>query len=140
MRVAGLVGTAGQTELFGAEDGRRIHYGAVEKANGGTLFLEDIVDMDAELQARLVTMLKDRTFHRVAGATPVPMNVRIVTASRGDVSRAVADSRVREDLYYLLNVVPLAVPPLRNTAKTSRSWCRTTSMFSSLARTCPIAA
>ena len=113
VRVAGLVGNAGRTELFGAEAGHRIHYGAVESANGGTLFLEDIMDMDPDLQARLVTMLKDRTFHRVDGATPVPMNARIVTASRSDVSRAVADSRVREDLYYLLNVVPLAVPPLR---------------------------
>ena len=113
VRVAGLIGTAGQTELFGAEDGPRIQYGAVERAKGGTLFLEDIVDIDRELQARLVTMLMDRTFLRVDGATPVPMNVRIVTASRNDVSRAVAASRLREDLYYLLNVVPLAVPPLR---------------------------
>ena len=113
VRVAGLVGAAGQTELFGAEDGPRIQYGAVEKAKGGTLFLEDIVDMDPELQARLVTMLMDRTFLRVDGSTPVPMNVRIVTASRSDVGRAVTASRVREDLYYLLNVVPLAVPPLR---------------------------
>ena len=113
VRVAGLVGAPGQTELFGAEDGPRIQYGAVERAKGGTLFLEDIVDIDPELQARLVTMLMDRTFLRVDGATPVPMNVRIVTASRNDVSRAVAASRLREDLYYLLNVVPLAVPPLR---------------------------
>ena len=113
VRVAGLVGAAGQTELFGAEDGPRIQYGAVERAKGGTLFLEDVVDIDPELQARLVTMLMDRTFLRVDGATPVPMNVRIVTASRNDVSRAVAASRLREDLYYLLNVVPLAVPPLR---------------------------
>ena len=113
VRVAGLIGAAGQTELFGAEDGPRIQYGAVERAKGGTLFLEDIVDMDSELQARLVTMLLDRTFLRVDGATPVPMNVRIVTASRSDVSRAVAASRMREDLYYQLNVVPLAVPPLR---------------------------
>ena len=113
VRVAGLVGAAGQTELFGAEDGPRIQYGAVERAKGGTLFLEDVVDIDPELQARLVTMLMDRTFLRVDGATPVPMNVRIVTASRNDVRRAVAASRLREDLYYLLNVVPLAVPPLR---------------------------
>lgn len=113
VRVAGLIGAAGQTELFGAEDGPRIQYGAVERAKGGTLFLEDIVDMDSELQARLVTMLLDRTFLRVDGATPVPMNVRVVTASRSDVSRAVAASRMREDLYYQLNVVPLAVPPLR---------------------------
>jgi len=113
VRVAGLIGAVGQTELFGAEDGPRIQYGAVERAKGGTLFLEDIVDMDPELQARLVTMLMERAFLRVDGATPVPMNVRIVTASRNDVSRAVAASRLREDLYYLLNVVPLAVPPLR---------------------------
>ena len=114
VRVAGLVGIAGQTELFGAEDGPIIHYGAVENANGGTLFLEDIVDMDPKLQARLVTMLQDRTFLRVNGTTTIPLNVRFVTASRSDVGRAVAASQLRDDLYYMLNVVPLAVPPLRD--------------------------
>ena len=114
VRIAGLVGAAGQTELFGAEDGPLIHYGAVENANGGTLFLEDVVDMGPELQSRLVTMLQERSFLRVNGSAPIPLNVRIVTASRGDVSRAVAASYLREDLYYLLNVVPLAVPPLRD--------------------------
>ena len=114
VRIAGLVGAAGQSEVFGAEDGPIIHYGAVEKANGGTLFLEDIVDMDPELQSRLVTMLQERSFLRVNGAAPVPLNVRIVTASRGDVGRTVANGRMREDLYYLLNVVPVAVPPLRD--------------------------
>ena len=113
VRVAGLAGAAGQTELFGAEAGPRIHYGAVERANGGTLFLEDVADMDRDLQARLVTMLHDGAVPRVDGATPVPLNVRVVGASRGDPGRAVADARLREDLYYLLNVVPLAVPPLR---------------------------
>ena len=114
VRIAGLSGATGQTEVFGSEDGPIIHYGAVEKANGGTLFLEDIVDMEPELQSRLVTMLQERSFLRVDGAAPVPLNVRIVTASRADVGRAVADARMREDLYYLLNVVPLAVPPLRD--------------------------
>ena len=113
IRVAGLTGAAGQTELFGAEDGPRTHYGAVEKANGGTLFLEDIVDMDPELQARLVTMFQDGAFLRAGGITPVPLNVRVITASRSDIGRSAAASRLREDLYYRLNVVPLAVPPLR---------------------------
>ena len=113
VRVAGLAGAAGQAELFGAEDGPHIHYGAVEKANGGTLFLEDIMDMGPELQARIVSMLQDGTFLRIGGATPIPLNVRIITASRSDIGRHVAASRLRGDLYYLLNVVPLAVPPLR---------------------------
>ena len=112
--IAGLIAAAGQSEFFGTEDGPLIHYGAVEKANGGTLFLEDIADMEPELQSRLVTMLQEQSFLRVNGTTPVPLNVRIVTASRRDVSRAVTASRLREDLYYLLNVVPLAVPPLRD--------------------------
>ena len=113
VHVAGLIGSAGQAKLFGAENGPRIHYGAIEEANGGTLFLEDIVDMEPELQARLVTALRDRTFLRRDGVAPVSLNVRIVAAGRGDVGRAVAASKLREDLYYLLNVVPLAVPPLR---------------------------
>ena len=114
VHIAGLMGAAGQSEFFGVEDGPLIHYGGVEKANGGTLFLEDILDMEPELQTRLVTMLQERSFVRVNGATPVPLNVRLITASRGDVGRAVAASRLREDLYYQLNVVPLAVPPLRD--------------------------
>ena len=114
VRIAGLIGAAGLAELFGAEDGPLIRYGAVEKANSGTLFLEDIVDMEPELQSRLVTMLQERSFLRVDGTTPVPLNVRIVTASRSDVGRTVAASRLREDLYYLLNVVPVEVPPLRD--------------------------
>ena len=113
VHVAGLAGAAGQARIFGAEDGAHIHYGAIEKANGGTLFLKDVVDMDPELQARLVTALRDRSFFRLDGTAPVPLNVRIVAGSRGDVIRAVAASKLREDLYYLLNVVPLAVPPLR---------------------------
>ena len=113
VHVAGLVGPAGQAKLFGAEDGAHIRYGAIEKANGGTLFLKDIADMDAEIQARLVTALQDRAFLRLDGVTPVSLNVRVVAASRSDLIRAVAASRLREDLYYLLNVVPLAVPPLR---------------------------
>ena len=114
VRISGLAGTTGQTEFLGAEDGPLIHYGAVEKANGGTLFLEDIVDVEPELQSRLVTMLQERSFLRVNGTAPVPLNVRIVTASRSDVAGAVAASRMREDLYYLLNVVPVSVPPLRD--------------------------
>ena len=113
VHVSGLTGAAGQTELFGAEDESLIHYGAIERAKGGTLFLEDVADMDAELQARFVTMLQDRTFLRAGGTIPVPVNVRIVTASRSDAGRDAAASRLRKDLYYMLNVVPLAVPPLR---------------------------
>jgi len=90
LRIAGLTGAPGQTEVFGAEDGPIIQYGAVEKANGGTLFLEDIGDMDPEIQSRLVTMLQERSFHRVGGAQPVPLNVRIVTASRSRAARAAA--------------------------------------------------
>ncbi len=113
VHVAGFVGSASQAKLFGAEDGSRIHYGAIEQANGGTLFLEDIVDMDPEIQARLVTALRDRAFFRLDGVAPVPLNVRVIAASRGGIVEAVAASRLRDDLYYLLNVVPLAVPPLR---------------------------
>ena len=69
--------------------------------------------MDPELQVRLVTALQDRSFLRVDGAAPVSMNVRVIAASRADVIEGVASSRLREDLYYLLNVVPLSVPPLR---------------------------
>ncbi len=100
-------------ELVGLEDGAQIHFGALEQANGGTLFIEDVVDLDPGTQARLLSVLQHRSFVRVDGVAPVAFNARIVGATRHDPGAAVESGRLREDLYYQLNVVPLHVPPLR---------------------------
>ena len=111
--IAGLTSDNSAAELFGIEDGDQIHFGSLEQANGGTLFLEDIIEMDLGVQARLLSALKHQSFLRVDGAAPVSINVRIIAATSHDPTKAVAEGLLREDLYYHLNVVPLEIPPLR---------------------------
>jgi len=112
--IAGLANANSAAELFGVEDGEQVHFGSLEQANGGTLFLEDIVDMDLGVQARLLSALTHQSFIRVDGVAPVSINVRIIAATSHDPGRAVEEGALREDLYYHLNVVPLEIPPLRS--------------------------
>ena len=112
--IAGLTNANSAAELFGVEDGERVHFGSLEQANGGTLFLEDIIDMDLGVQARLLSALTHQSFMRVDGVAPVSINVRIIAATSHDPGRAVEEGTLREDLYYHLNVVPLEIPPLRS--------------------------
>nr|VFJ75988.1 MAG: two component, sigma54 specific, transcriptional regulator, Fis family [Candidatus Kentron sp. FW] len=112
--VAGMAGGNPPVEVFGSENGDKIHFGSLELANGGTLFLEDIADMEPELQARLLGALRHQSFQRVDGLAPVCINVRIIAATSKDLPTEVQAGRFREDLYYHLNVVPVHVPPLRN--------------------------
>ena len=112
--VSGLTNARSAAELFGSEDGDRVHFGSLEQSNGGTLFLEDIIDMDLEVQARLLSALTQRAFVRVGGVDPVPIDVRIIAGTSRDAEQAVRSGRLRDDLYYHLNVVPLEVPPLRD--------------------------
>ncbi len=105
------------TELFGSEDGGNVHFGHLEQANGGTLFLGEISEMGVETQARLLGALQSQSFLRLGGNEPVQVNVRIIAATQHDLRRAVEEKRFREDLYFHLNVVPLQVPPLREHAQ-----------------------
>jgi DNA-binding NtrC family response regulator len=100
-------------ELFGSEQGDKIHYGLLEQASGGTLFLDELADMDLEAQAKLAGALENGSFLRIGGKEPVRVDVRIVAATHRDLEREVAERRFREDLYYHLNVVPIKLPPLR---------------------------
>ncbi len=100
-------------ELFGSERDGGIQYGRLEQAAGGTLFLDEVADMDLEAQAQLVGALDKGSFLRLGGASPVTFDARVIAATRHDLQRAVEQGGFREDLFYQLNVVPLAVPPLR---------------------------
>jgi len=111
--VAGLARENPGAELFGIEDDGRVTFGSLELANGGTLFLKDIADMDSSTQARLLSALENQAFLRVGGRDPVTIDVRIVASTRRNLAELVADGQFREDLYYHLNVLPLNVPPLR---------------------------
>jgi two-component system response regulator FlrC len=107
-----------ESELFGHEKGaftgavaRRI--GKFEEANGGTLLLDEISEMDVRLQAKLLRALQERVIDRVGGARPVPVHIRIVATSNRNLSEAVREGAFREDLLFRLNVVNLKLPPLR---------------------------
>lgn len=111
--VAGLARENPDAELFGTEDDGQVSFGSLEQANGGTLFLKDIADMDLSTQARLLSALEQQALLRVGGREPVSIDVRIIAATRRDLAAEVAAGRFRDDLFYHLNVVPLQVPALR---------------------------
>jgi len=100
-------------ELFGTEEGERIVYGRLEQANGGTLLLGNISDMDLQTQSRLLSVFQSHSFLRMGGTEPVPIDIRVIATTAEDLEQEVQEGRFREDLYYHLNVVPLSVPPLR---------------------------
>ncbi len=100
-------------ELFGSEEGETLHYGRLERANGGTLFFDEIADMDLEIQTKLLGALQSQAFLRVGGSEPVQFNVRIIAATQYDLVKMVTSNRLRQDLYYKISVVPIDVPPLR---------------------------
>ena len=107
-----------ESELFGHEKGAftgadQLKKGKMELANGGTVFLDEIGDMSAELQTKLLRFLQEREFDRVGGRAPIRVNVRIVAATNRDLEKAVKENRFREDLYHRLNVIPVILPPLR---------------------------
>lgn len=106
-----------ESELFGHEKGaftgavaRRI--GKFEEADGGTLLLDEISEMDVRLQAKLLRALQEREIDRVGGSKPVKVNIRIIATSNRDLVEEVAHGKFREDLLYRLNVVNLVIPPL----------------------------
>ncbi len=108
-----------ESELFGHEKGaftgaHQTKKGKFEVAHGGTVFLDEIGDMPAALQAKLLRVLQDHTFERVGGIRPIRADIRIIAATNRDLDKAVKDGRFREDLFYRLNVVRIALPPLRD--------------------------
>ncbi len=115
--VASMANTNAAVELFGSEEGSAVHYGCLEQANGGTLFLSEIGDMDSGVQAKLFSALENKSFLRVGGVEAVAFDVRIIAATHRDLKQFVTEGRFREDLYYHLNVVPLDIPPLREHAE-----------------------
>lgn len=104
-------------DLFGREHGGVIEYGLLEQANGGTLFLDELADLDLRTQVHLLAALESRTFCRVGNDEPIRLDVRVIAATSSDLPAHVATGRFREDLYYHLNVVPFAIPALREHAE-----------------------
>ncbi|HTZ02820.1 MAG TPA: sigma-54 dependent transcriptional regulator [Xanthobacteraceae bacterium] len=107
-----------ESELFGHEKGaftgavaRRV--GKFEEANGGTLLLDEISEIDVRLQAKLLRAIQERVIDRVGGTRPVPIDIRIIATSNRNLAEAVREGTFREDLLFRLNVVNLKIPPLR---------------------------
>jgi two-component system, NtrC family, response regulator AtoC len=111
-----------ESELFGHERGAftgadRQKRGLFETADGGTVFLDEIGEMVPALQAKLLRFLEERTFRRVGGSVDIHVDVRVIAATNRKLEEEVRQRRFREDLYYRLNVLPIALPALRERAK-----------------------
>ncbi|MGE4552072.1 MAG: sigma-54 interaction domain-containing protein, partial [Desulfovibrionaceae bacterium] len=107
-----------ESELFGYKagaftDARKDKPGRFELAKGGTVFLDEIGDLPAKLQVKLLRVLQEKVFEPLGGVQPVPTDVRIIAATNRDLDAAVARGDFRQDLYYRLNVATLRLPPLR---------------------------
>ncbi|AGW12310.1 sigma-54 interaction domain-containing protein [Megalodesulfovibrio gigas] len=108
-----------ESELFGHEKGAFTHAirsrpGRFELADGGTIFLDEIGEMELSLQVKILRVLQEKEFERVGGAGAKKVDVRIVAATNRDLEEEVRTGRFREDLFYRLNVIPLHLPPLRD--------------------------
>jgi two-component system, NtrC family, response regulator AtoC len=107
-----------ESELFGYERGAftgalQKKAGMFEIANGGTILLDEIGDMDVRLQAKLLQVLQDQEFQRIGGKDTVKVDVRVMAATHRDLEKSIAENSFREDLYYRLNVINVVLPPLR---------------------------
>ncbi len=108
-----------ESELFGHERGSftgatQLHRGYFERASGGTLFLDEITEMSLDLQVKLLRVLETGLVSRIGGEDPIAVDVRVLAATNRSPESAVKDGRLRQDLYYRLNVFPLPLPPLRD--------------------------
>jgi two-component system response regulator FlrC len=107
-----------ESEMFGFEKGaftgaavKKI--GKFELANGGTLLLDEISEMDIQLQAKLLRVIQESEVDRIGGKMPIPIDVRIIATTNADLQNSILQKTFRSDLFYRLNVIPIVIPPLR---------------------------
>ena len=118
VHIAALPETLIESELFGYEKGAftgasTSKEGRFERANGGTIFLDEIGELSPSVQVKLLRVLQNREVERLGGTAPIPIDVRIITATHVNLEEAVSNKQFREDLFYRLNVFPIFMPPLR---------------------------
>ena len=118
LNCASLPDTLLESELFGYEpgaftDARRRKEGLLERANGGTVFLDEIANMSLSVQAKVLRVLEESSFMRLGGTRSIHVDVRIIAATNSNLKDEVSQGRFRDDLFYRLNVLPLVIPPLR---------------------------
>src|SRR5205085_4916797 len=115
---AALPGTLIESELFGYEkgaftDAKAKKEGLFEQAQGGTIFLDEIGEIELSLQAKLLRVLEEGSFRRVGGLKDLPLDVRIIAASNRDLKKEAEEGAFRLDLYYRLSIIQIDIPPLR---------------------------
>jgi DNA-binding NtrC family response regulator len=118
LNCAAIPETLIETELFGYEkgaftDAKTLKKGVFEMADGGTVFLDEISEMNLNLQSKFLRVLEDQTFRRVGGIKDISVNVQVVASTNRDLEAAVREGKFREDLFYRLSVIPILIPPLR---------------------------
>ena len=124
---AAVPATLLESELFGHEkgaftDAKATKKGLFELADGGSVFLDEIGDMEMGMQAKLLRFLEDRTFRRIGGSKVTTVDVRIISATNKDLLKAIEAKDFRNDLYYRLQVIPIFLPPLRERREESVPW------------------
>lgn len=116
LNVSGLSPEQVDNELFGVEENKLIsgisYLGALERAHGGTLFIDEIADMPPAIQGKILRVLQENSFTRVNGTRTVDIDVRVIAATNKDLTQEIAEGHFREELYYRLNVVPIHMPAL----------------------------
>jgi DNA-binding NtrC family response regulator len=118
LNCAAIPETLVETELFGYEkgaftDAKALKKGVFEMADGGTVFLDEISEMNLNLQSKFLRVLEDQTFRRVGGVKDISVDVQVVASTNRNLETAVKEGKFREDLFYRLSVVPIQIPPLR---------------------------
>ena len=118
LNCAAIPETLIETELFGYEkgaftDAKTLKKGVFEMADGGTVFLDEISEMNLNLQSKFLRVLEDQTFRRVGGVKDISVNVQVVASTNRDLEAVVREGKFREDLFYRLSVIPIQIPPLR---------------------------
>ena len=111
--ITGMNASEENAKLFGSERGGEVQPGLLEQANGGTLYIDDVGELDAEGQARLLDLLKEGRFTRLGGSASLNVDVRILVGTRYPLQQLIEQQRFREDLFYQINIVSLYIPALR---------------------------
>ncbi|MDR2153304.1 MAG: sigma-54 dependent transcriptional regulator, partial [Helicobacteraceae bacterium] len=119
INMAALPDALVESELFGFEkgaftDAQTSKPGRFEEANGGTLFLDEIAEMPYALQAKLLRAIQEKSVRRLGGLKDIAIDVRLIAATNQNIGEAIKEGRFREDLYYRLNTIEIAIPPLRD--------------------------
>ena len=117
LNLAAMSSDAVSQALFGSESDGNVLPGSFELAKGGTLFINEVLDLNLETQNKLFSALQERQFLRIGGSQYIELNVRVIVSTSGNPQQAVNDGQFREDLYYHLNVIPIQVPSLRQRRK-----------------------